>query len=480
MKRTALLAAAGLLLLRAFGRYQIWFTRPWRGDPGNHNYAVLAGESLREAVRTQMQPLLEYWLRAKVWLPVLGLNERGFRLPGAFYGLALVAIAMLLAHRKFREKPFAAAAVSLAVGAWLSGSDWVAWEATGGRHYALVALFSVLWFSVAFLDLGFPRWALPAVSLAFVNTHFFALPLVGAYYLLRRDWKPALAIVAVTAALNWPALSHLLLRFPAETQAPRPLSQGSAFAIIAEGWKQFWVPALWVALAGATALLWKPRRRNGYWLFPLLIVPAEIALIHFCSAYPFKERYHAVFLGQVFVLMLVGCEGILEMSGRWKAAAALALLLFFAVPGALYEGARVRPRVPAANFTDTWAAYTKIAALGAESLIIHEQAKGDVRLARFYLTAQGLELPRLFGTPSVSEGEKFEAALARESKASLVLDGLGRETCREVAPARLLHKGERCVLVLSGGTDLGEVERVARLAGISFFSGLGVITRVDF
>ncbi len=473
-----LLAASGLFCLRLLGRCQVWFARPWRGDPGNHNYAVLAGEDLREALRTQMQPMLEYWLRAKVWLPLLGMNERAFRIPGIFYALCLLVVAIAVAWRHGYRRGFAVGAVVLAVGAWLSGNEWLAWEATGGRHYTLVALASVLWFSVAFLDLGLPAWVFHAASLLFVNTHFFALPLVAAGYVIRRDLKAGALVAAFTMLLNWPALDQLIFAFPAETQDPRPLSQGSWLEIAAETWKQFWFPAAWLLVALSVWLCW--RRNRSFLLFPFLLVPLEIALLHWASAYPFKERYHAVFLGQFVVLVVLAFEALSRRPTL--AFASLFLILVFSVPSSLKEGAFARLRVPPENFTDTWEAYRKIAVFGG-ARIVHEQAKGDVRLARFYLAAQGLKSP-----PVVSAQAAESHFLEEGTRGTIVLDGMGRKSC-PAAPLQMsggirivpLHQGVRCVHLVEGARTFTELAGAAARVGFPLGSeSLGrSLTTVD-
>ncbi len=485
----ALLGSA-LFTLRALCLYSAQFARPWSGDPANHNYAALVGTNftkLLELVRTQMQPVLEYWLRARVWLPLLGTNERAFRLPSVIYAASFVLLSMGVTYFHLRRRKVGEAFAFLAllcVGAWLSASPFVARLATESRHYPLVAFFSVLWFALGFLDLTEKRWPFYLAGLCFANTHFFAIPLVVSVLIYRtiENWRGkrtalalesllvAIAVVSATGLVNLLSIAQLFFRF-----SPRVGMEGVSFEqtvgmVFQQGLAVYALPAFFVWLIFAATSARRNPLRQQFLTVALCLVPLEIWAIHHTSAYAFKDRYHTIFAGLFLLVFLYGFETV----RRWTRSSVIlpvVLLLLFQVPRQIRTAFTDLPnlRVPEERVTDSWLAYQKIAELGPEPVLLHEHPKGDFRLPRFFLTANGARRAKFFaigtqGPWTEAEKVRLEGVLENGSHSAIIVDLAKRDRC-PTSPTSLsgilrlkpLHRGDRCLQLLEGAKSYADV-----------------------
>ena len=151
---------------------------------------------------------------------------------------------------------------------WIAAHPGEVQLSVEARHYSLVSLLSVLWFSTYVLHGRVISWSLFAVTLAFANVHFFSLPLIlGATFfeattlLHERRFRPLSLLVASVSVI---LVFTLAVR---ETTARR------------------------VLLLGA------------------VLVPLFFFYIRGKSEHPFQPRYYSAFVGIGFVA-LVQCVGL--------------------------------------------------------------------------------------------------------------------------------------------------------------------------
>ena len=319
---------------------------------------------LRQLTARQFAPLLDYWLRWVVWIPLLGTDEWAQRIPSLFYSLSSVVLAGALCYRHLRRRGHGQiyAWVGAAVAALLLANHPLEIETgTEVRHYALVTLLSVLWAGLALLPER-PRPTLVVLaSLLFINVHFFALPpvltvgvVLVAEHALARRWRIALGTLAGLAGavslcvlVNTPAL-HAMITSP---NGARAVDFSAANLARVLGEVRFIYERLllqlddggvavlaWGAVSGLS-LLSRPRDpgQRAAWvrMAAILIVtlPLFLILSRLRTEYPFSPRYGTPYLGLGFALAVVGLDGLpaalrplrRRLAGRW-------LVLVAAVP----------------------------------------------------------------------------------------------------------------------------------------------------
>ncbi len=366
--------------------------RPLGFDEAFHSGAVLASPdigSLRQAVTPQFQPLLDHLLRRFFWAPLLGSQELGIRLPAMIASLlAILATIITVAWGFLRNgrSHLEAAIAALAVGVWHAGYGQDIGASGFARHYALTGCVSIIWTGLFLFGQPERRWkGFALASLLFTNTHFFSLAMIGTGYALlsvehltRSKRRAALrevvvfvAIVLLTAAINWPALSALL-RNPIE---PRSIAEAGAVLtalgetrVLVERFLNFLdlpvMPAvLWLLLVLAGGLTRALSRSQVARVGSLacVAVPGLFFLGCLRSGYHLEDRYFMPFLGLAPVLLALGAVVLARLvekaigrlrhdsEARLAGAAALPLaayLLVAAIRLALSPGSLRAPELP--------------------------------------------------------------------------------------------------------------------------------------
>jgi hypothetical protein len=344
-------------------------------DEAFHSDAALGAPtiaSLRQAVATQYQPLLDHLLRRYLWAPLLGSQEIGIRLPAMFASLLAILASIGLAAWGFlrhQRPPWEAVLAGIAVGIWQAGYAQDIGASGFARHYALTGCLSVVW--TGLFAFGEPERAWRRFALAgflFANTHFFSLALLGTGYgflatahLIRGQRRAALrelavfaAIVLCTAVINWPALAALLHN-PVE---PRQLGAGVVLQATGETWALATRLLAFLALPLAPTLLWLLLVLGSgcsRWLprelaakvasLALLAIPGLFFLGSLRSGHHIEERYFMPFLGLAPLLLALGALVVVRLlekalsaarhawAVRARPAAALPLLVSVVVGG---------------------------------------------------------------------------------------------------------------------------------------------------
>jgi len=162
-----------------------WLVRPFWGDEAMHNCSILASSSLPDLVARigfMSQPLLDHVLRKYFWFPIFGFQELGLRLPSiAYFWMLLVAGVLITAWflKKNGHPSRFALFAALLVGLWMTNKPSESWYAYEARHYSLVSLLSLCWFSLAMLGSRPTPVLWWTVTVLFANVHFFALPVIA-------------------------------------------------------------------------------------------------------------------------------------------------------------------------------------------------------------------------------------------------------------------------------------------------------------
>ena len=366
--------------------------RPLGFDESFHSLAALESPDLahlRQAVIPQFQPLLDHLLRRFLWAPILGGQELGIRLPAMLASLlAILATILTVAWGFLRSgrSHLQAVIAALAVGVWHAGYAQDIGASGFARHYALTGCLSIIWTGL-FLFGQPERWwkRFALVGLLFANTHFFALAMIGSGYALLaiehliqsrrkaalREIAVFLAVVLLTAAINWPALSALLGK-PID---PRSIGEaGAVFTALGETRvlvERFWgfldlpvMPAaLWLLLVlagGLTrALPLSYVARAGS--LACVAIPGLFFLGCLRSSYRLEDRYFMPFLGLAPVLLALGALVLVHLGQKiierlWRdsgarltGAAVLPLAAYLLVAGvrlALLPGSLRAPELP--------------------------------------------------------------------------------------------------------------------------------------
>jgi len=340
------LGSAVVVLLALRIRLPTLGGRPLGFDESFHSRAALESPdiaTLRRAVTPQFEPLFDHLLRRFFWAPLIGSQEIGIRLPALFASLlailasiATVAWAFLKNGRSHLE----AAIAALAVGVWHAGFGQDIGASGFARHYALTGCLSIVWtglFLFGAPERSWKRFAL--VSLLFANTHFFSLAMIGTgcaclvvEHLAQSRRRAALreagtfvALVLLTAVINWPALSALLHN-PVE---PRTVA-GAGAVLTALGetrvlYQRFLafleLPALpaslWLllVLAGGLRVLPRPQVWRTASL-ACVAVPGLFFLGALRSGYHIEDRYFMPFLGVGPALLALGTVILVHLGQR--------------------------------------------------------------------------------------------------------------------------------------------------------------------
>ncbi len=512
-RRALVLAAVGAALaLRALELRLPAMTRPFWEDEVHHNDSILGSRSLldlREHVGPQNQPLLEYALRKLVWFRLFGHQERALRLPNLVASVCTPLAAFLLAFRLLEragEPPLAALLGASLAGLWLTGQPAEVYLGAEARHYSLVSLFSVLWCSLLVFGGGVGRLPFLAASLAFANTHFFAVPLGLAGLGLRalsasrpRHLQVAiwcavdmLALVFLTRAVNAPAWFWLTHLTPGGHSLR--LAEGMTGGLMV--WRDYGAylgfpvaaAVLWLGLA-ATGVRDRAARTTAF--LGLIFLPACFVAMRMRSTYPFGDRYFTPFLGLGFVTLLLafrhGRAAALRISrgalnGRAAAGlATVALLAGFGAPGhlaALVPDALALRPVPR-NFSPYFRIAGELKARGAPLLVIHNHCWAD-DIYRMYLTRIGRPFRGDFTvtdsldclTPGPQVRELLGRTLADSPRTLIILADLERAwptgPTRPRGPWRAsVRRVDEPVSawIIRGARDVSEVRQIARAVG---------------
>jgi hypothetical protein len=382
--------SVGILLLALRIRLPNLGGRPLGFDESFHSLAALDSPdiaSLRQAVTPQFQPLLDHLLRRFLWAPILGSQELGIRVPAMLASLLAILATILTVFwgflRSGRSHRLAVIA-ALAVGVWHAGYAQDIGASGFARHYALAGCLSIIWAGLFLFgqpERSWKRFAL--VSLLFANTHFFSLAMIGSGYAFlaiehliwsrrkaaAREIAVFLAVVLLTAAINWPALSALL-RKPID---PRSIGEaGALFTALGETRvlvERFWgfldlpvMPtALWLLLVLVGGLIHalplSHVARAGS--LACVAVPGLFFLGCLRSSYRLEDRYFMPFLGLAPVLLALGAVVLVQLvekaivrvrcDSAAAGAAALPLAAYLLIAGvrlALLPGSLRAPELP--------------------------------------------------------------------------------------------------------------------------------------
>jgi hypothetical protein len=421
-----------VLVLRALELRLPGMTRPFWQDEIHHNEPVLASPTLQALRHNAMylsmfQPLFDFWTRKVFWFPAFGVNERALRLPALVYGLVLVlcVFALFFTFLMRRIGSTWAALVAALATLWIVDNPVAIYNATEGRHYMLVTLASVLWFALLFLFDGKPRPLFAVVTLLFANTHFFALPLIAAGYLLqllrelraqKYAWIPfhllvCVAVYACTAFINREPLVALLARPPGMVREHTSPSAMFSMPVLRNGlalWLEYaralavpsvvgaWTWPAW-AFIGVAAFV----RRRARWV-PMLLVglvglPAFFTYVRLRSSYGFESRYFTPFFGLGIVTIAASLEVLLDEwsrvrarytrvrePARWLGLGVMALL--FGAPAFafhLFGDLGTLRRIPK-DFSPAYFASREVVDDGRPTLILHEHCWADDMQAIYY------------------------------------------------------------------------------------------------
>ncbi len=487
--------------------------RPFWQDESRHNVAILEAKTLIElASKTahMSQPILEYAARWGFWFPIFGHQERGLRLPNFVVYLVLVISGVCLAGRFLdgRGHPRSYALLgSVLVAVWLSAKPDESWSGCVARHYSLVSLLSLWWFHLAMLaERSSPglRWG---VSLAFANTHFFALPLIGAASFLdavtawrERDRRGvavvlvgAVAIAVVTIAINYSAWQELTGNPPDGRVAWR--------AGLLDGARTWWGFVEYAHLPVSAVVVWAglllvAGRRDvaRLLLFVLVLLPLFLVALRIRSHYPFAPRYFTPFFGAAFAtLVLMLDQGRLAFVGwlrRYRfspaggrvagwAVVATMIAVFNVVP-ACRDLVRLRGAFTdlPENFSPTFRMYEAIKREDVPVLVFSDPCWNDVT-PPLYLRFIGkpfkreLRQTRADGCPGGTTDIRAEMArfLSDHPRGLVVLDNTesGQADCGH-PPAQPLGGGLRvtqapdglCAWFIRGGRNAADIRRAAR------------------
>jgi hypothetical protein len=346
---------------------------PFQQDEYAHFIVVLQGRHLwdmLDKIGPNLQPALDYLLLRFLWVPVLGWKELALRLPSLFWSMATVGSVCLLTFaylRRERMSQWSAWGVALLLSLWALVHPTEAEYAAIARHYALVAFVSLLWwYQLVPAAASILNWRFFFLSLTFANSHFFALVLVAGAYgyeLLARIWRrqslwaretvyclvaPVL-IYAFTRLLNRSAFHWLVAATPAPNE-----SVGHWAGIVAaiesalSAWSGFftfyaaWPYGAALAIVCTVCLLWNKSlaasTRTRLIFFLLAVQPALYLICRYRSTYPFGARYHSVFYGLAFVVLLLVSRSVIDLSFRsvkkkqLRPVVISALLLLLAAP----------------------------------------------------------------------------------------------------------------------------------------------------
>ena len=238
--RHAAVAITLLILLLASLDFRLsQFTHPYWEDEIHHNFEILEAGSLSELlsrIRFQCQPALDQVLRKWFWFPRFGHQEAGLRLPSLVYSMASVLVVFLCGYAYFRRLQAGIRArlfLSILPVIWIAAHSGEVQLSVEARHYSLVSLLSILWFSTYVLYGRVLSWSLFAATLAFANVHFFSLPLIlcatffeATMLLHERKFRPLSMLVAsisvilvFTLAVNRLAFWELTLGAPLQPSA---------------------------------------------------------------------------------------------------------------------------------------------------------------------------------------------------------------------------------------------------------------------
>ena len=384
--------------------------RPLTQDEYQHMIAGLTGQHVIDfidKIGPNMQPLVDFTLFRFFWFPFAGAKEIALRFPALCYSLLTLLLGFWIAFAFLTRSGLSrllAWAAALAISLWAITHATEAFYATAVRHYSLVALVSMGWWS-CFLLFAWPvlSWRFFFLSLLFANSHFFALALVGGAYglemfrrLLRKDFKGVgvaagtlLFIVFFTKTANFAAFNWLTHFTPASNSPNTdPHFFVNAIASALRTWGGLfdyldWPYLPWIVLGaaavGAASRAWEARERF-FWLL-LLVQPAFYLLVRAKSGYNFGARHHSVFYGFGFITLVLVLELVSFATARWRARsfALLAAALVLAVPSLLKlgNGNFVNPKNAVSylrkpNFSVNYAEQREAQATGLPILWIHD------------------------------------------------------------------------------------------------------------
>lgn len=443
----ALALLCGLALERCLPQ----ISRPYWEDEVHHNFAVLNARSaldLPKNIKHHMQPCLDYLLRMYVWLPIVGQAELSFRLPSLASRLLVIAGVFSGGWLFLRRQQFgvpAALTISFLLGWWVVRMPTENYLAVEARHYAFVSLMSLLWAMIAVLPERPHAGMLFLGSFLFANTHFFAVPLILAVYLMEmaeatigKDVPRALRLIAALGGLL--TLTVLVNFKPLFFSFQSPLSADrlTLSKAIAAGMRIWWDYQAYLALPAPLLIVWLPlftriKKSNVRRLLACiyLVMPAFFIYVRLRTSYNFSPRYYTPYLGLGVVAMLLFIDSLVDwikmIGERWPTlqvkptwtpiAASLVGCLAAAVSIHDLYSHREQLALPAWNFSPY---YHNYAALQTEKapvfLLAHEKLPGDVPL--FYLNhvARGDSARRV---PTLASCMSDPAAERRELEAFL-------------------------------------------------------------
>jgi hypothetical protein len=331
--------------------------RPFWLDESSHNRLILESSGLldlRQKIDYLFQPVLEFSLRKFFWFPLFGHQELGLRLPSLAASFLTVFLCSFLAWHQFgRKRSSVGLAAAAFLGAWVSFHSIEQHYATEARHYSFLALISLVWFWSYFrLQRPVGLVVFTFTSLAYLNTHFFAFPIVGAAWgievlreVLRKNFRSGAYLAVLGAAivggslwLNFPAFNSML-DSPSVQAAPslRPTLWNAAKAagrdldgfftyseapIFPFGVWAFLLLGLWAR----SKTRWQNQAVIRWMVAVFLLLPALFLRIRLTSDYSFHARYFSPFFGLVFFTFLLALDALDSLFQR--AAIALPLLLF--------------------------------------------------------------------------------------------------------------------------------------------------------
>ncbi len=310
-------------------------------------HSFLAAQSVKDILQflgAQMQPVFEYAMRKVLWVPLLGYSERALRIPslvsvlsilGFVYFLIVYAVPRLNSRdSRWERHPLRLRFGAFCFAALLLQSGLCVSLISAARHYAFAALVSLVWlwqllkvleYSVDVSSKSF-LWLL-LWSFVFLNTHFFAFPMVGAGVAIlvlsswfRGDWLQGLfkglvgsALAAISIYINSDAFD-VISRFKS---APRPIAVALAdgIGVVNSYWASVAVPRLFFAILfiGLAMQFYRAWSRT-LMFFATVLVPALLLWSRYRSDYTFDTRYLAPYFGVILLIYAIGLGQMLRRS----------------------------------------------------------------------------------------------------------------------------------------------------------------------
>lgn len=430
------------LLISAFGVANALnqFQKSLHSDTTYHNLAAVNSKTPSEffgGVGYSSQPILESLMRRFIFVPIFGDNERTVRIPDIFSWFLLTLLLPWLTFKALREEGTHENSLLLAstllVSLWAASNQLLTENAVFGRHYEWCALISFLWFAAYRQKEFFKSNWFHCLSILYLNSHFFAWPIVGSAYLyqaivllnakkknreLATCFALAFIIFLISAIINWEGIFTLAIG-DTFTGVPKSsnTSQGflktilSGISLGRTFRSAFEINYAFILLAVVGSGILK---RNNKFLLSLGVLLASFIVIKGSSGFAFAPRYIIPFFGMAWWIVVEGVTVTLNLfswfdeknkpkvSKSWIKVSPLILASIFLVwfyslsPKRVFQTA-LKSGIPKENFTAEFFEYEKIKKLDNPSLVIGGGG-WPYLITLWYLRDQNKENPKVIST----------------------------------------------------------------------------------